>query len=102
MTSDATRSKVGINTLTIANTPPAKPPRLYATARYDTIEWRRASHPEDVPEGRPVEKIPGRRLVKKAEETGNEVEVPLAQNLGLVDLLKHLAKEVQEDHLAAF
>jgi membrane protein len=49
-----------------------------------------------------VEKIPGRRLIKKAEETGNEVEVPMAQNLGLVELLKRLAKEIQEDHLAAF
>ena len=49
-----------------------------------------------------MEKIPGRRLIKKAEETGNEVEVPMAQNLGLVELLKRLAKEIQEDHLAAF
>jgi membrane protein len=49
-----------------------------------------------------VDKIPGRRLLKKAEETGNEVEVPMAQNLGLANLLKRLAKEVQQDHLAAF
>lgn len=49
-----------------------------------------------------MDKIPGRRLLKKAEETGNEVEVPMAQNLGLANLLKRLAKEVQQDHLAAF
>jgi membrane protein len=49
-----------------------------------------------------VDKIPGRRLVQKAEEAGNQVEVPMARNLGMVELLKRLAKEVQEDHLAAF
>ncbi len=49
-----------------------------------------------------MDKIPGRNLAKKAEETGNQVEVPMTQNLGLVELLKRLAKEVQEDHLAAF
>jgi membrane protein len=49
-----------------------------------------------------VDKIPGRRLVQKAEEAGNQVEVPMARNLGMVELSKRLAKEVQEDHLAAF
>jgi membrane protein len=49
-----------------------------------------------------VDKIRGRNLAKKAEETGNQVEVPMTQNLGLVELLKRLVKEVQEDHLAAF
>lgn len=49
-----------------------------------------------------MDKIPGRRLAKKAEETGNEVEVPMAQNLGLVELIKRLVQEIQEDHLAAF
>jgi hypothetical protein len=49
-----------------------------------------------------VDKIPGRRLVQKAEEAGNQVEVPMARSLGMVELLKRLAKEVQEDHLAAF
>ncbi len=49
-----------------------------------------------------MDKIPGRRLMQKAEETGNQVEVPMARNLGMVELLKRLAKEVQEDHLAAF
>ena len=49
-----------------------------------------------------MENIPGKKLVEKAEEAGNQVEVPGAQNLGLVDLLKRLAREAQEDHLAAF
>jgi membrane protein len=49
-----------------------------------------------------VEKIPGRKLVKKAEEAGDKVEVPMAQNLGLVGLLKRTFQEVGEDHLAAF
>ena len=47
-------------------------------------------------------KIPGKRLVNKAEETGNAVEVPMAQDLGLVELLKRTFKEVSKDHLAAF
>ena len=49
-----------------------------------------------------MERIPGWRWVKKAEETGNQVEVPMAQNLGMVNLLKRLGKEIQKDHLAAF
>ena len=49
-----------------------------------------------------MDKIPGRRLAQKAEETGNQVEVPMARNLGMVELLKRLGKEIQEDHLAAF
>lgn len=50
-----------------------------------------------------MDDIPGKRLVKKAEETGNEVTVPMTQRrLGLVELLKRTAKEVGEDHLAAF
>jgi len=47
-------------------------------------------------------KIPGMRLVRKAERTGNEVGVPLAHNLGLVELLKRTYREMGEDHLAAF
>jgi membrane protein len=47
-------------------------------------------------------KIPGMRLFKRAERTGNEVEVPMARDLGLVDLLKRTYKEVGEDHLMAF
>ena len=50
-----------------------------------------------------MDKMPGKRIVEKAEETGNEVPVPLTRRrLGLVELLKRTAKEVQEDHLAAF
>ena len=49
-----------------------------------------------------MEKIPGRRLVKKAEEAGNEVGVPMTRDLGLVELLKRTFKEAGDDHLAAF
>jgi membrane protein len=50
-----------------------------------------------------VDKIPGKRLVEKAEKTGNEVPVPMTgRRLGLAELLKRTAKEMQEDHLAAF
>jgi membrane protein len=50
-----------------------------------------------------VDKIPGKRLVEKAEKTGNEVPVPMTgRRLGLAELLKRTAKEIQEDHLAAF
>ena len=49
-----------------------------------------------------VEKIPGTRLVKKAEGAGNAIGVPMARDLGVVELLKRTFKEVQEDHLAAF
>jgi membrane protein len=47
-------------------------------------------------------KIPGMRLIKKAERKGNEVEVPVAKNLGLVDLFKLTYKEMNEDHVMAF
>jgi membrane protein len=47
-------------------------------------------------------KIPGMRLIKKAESKGNEVEVPLAENLGLVDFFKLTYKEMNEDHVMAF
>ncbi len=49
-----------------------------------------------------MDKIPGRRLAKKAEEAGNAVRVPMARGLGLVELLKRTFKEIEEDHLAAF
>jgi membrane protein len=50
-----------------------------------------------------MDKIPGKRLVEKAEKTGNEVPVPMTgRRLGLAELLKRTAKEMQEDHLAAF
>src|SRR5918997_914699 len=47
-------------------------------------------------------KIPGMRLIKKAESKGNEVEVPVAENLGLVDFFKLTYKEIDEDHVMAF
>ncbi len=47
-------------------------------------------------------KIPGMRLIKKAESKGNEVEVPVAENLGLIDFLKLTYKEMSEDHVMAF
>ena len=47
-------------------------------------------------------KIPGMQWIKKAESKGNEAEVPMAENLGLVDLFKLTYKEVEEDHVMAF
>src|SRR5215218_696763 len=47
-------------------------------------------------------KIPGMQLMKKAESKGNEVEVPVAENLGLVDFFKLTFEEVGEDHVMAF
>ncbi len=47
-------------------------------------------------------KIPGMQLIKKAESKGNEVEVPVAENLGLVDFFKLTYKEMSEDHVMAF
>jgi membrane protein len=47
-------------------------------------------------------KIPGMQLIKKAERKGNEAEVPVAENLGLVDFFKLTFKEVSEDHVSAF
>src|SRR5918911_3349777 len=47
-------------------------------------------------------KIPGIQLIKKAESKGNEAEVPVAENLGLVDFFKLTFKEVDEDHVMAF
>src|SRR5215210_1436333 len=47
-------------------------------------------------------KIPGMQILKKAEQKGNEAELPLAENLGLVHFFKLTFKEVSEDHLIAF
>ena len=47
-------------------------------------------------------KILGMRLLKRAKRVGNEPDVPLAQNLGLVEFFKQLFKEASEDLLAAF
>src|SRR5215207_1873844 len=47
-------------------------------------------------------KIPGMQMLKKAERKGNEAEVPMTQDLGLVDYFKLTFKEVEEDHVSAF
>ena len=47
-------------------------------------------------------KIPGMQLIRKAESKGNKAEVPMAENLGLVDFFKLTYKEVSEDHVMAF
>ena len=47
-------------------------------------------------------KIPGKQILKRAEEKGNQAEVPVAENLGLVDFFKLTFKEVGEDHVSAF
>ena len=47
-------------------------------------------------------KIPGTQLIKKVEQKGNQAEVPVAENLGLVDFFKLTFKEVGEDHVSAF
>jgi membrane protein len=47
-------------------------------------------------------KIPGMQVIKKAESKGNEAEVPMAENLGLVDFFKLTYREVSEDHVMAF
>ena len=59
--------------------------------------WSRKGFPED--DGL---KIPGRKLVGKAEETANVVGVPMTRGLGLVDLLKKTSKEAWKDHLDVF
>lgn len=47
-------------------------------------------------------KIPGRRLLSKAERAGNQAEVPMTRDLGMVDFFKLTFKEVGEDHVMAF
>jgi membrane protein len=47
-------------------------------------------------------KIPGKQLIERAQSKGNEAEVPMAQNLGLVDFVKLTYKEMNEDHVMAF
>jgi membrane protein len=50
-----------------------------------------------------VDNIPGKKIVEKAEETGNEIPIPLTRKrLGLVEFVKRTAQEINEDHLAAF
>lgn len=47
-------------------------------------------------------KIPGRKLLGKAEETANVVGVPMTRDLGFADLLKRTFKEAWKDHLDVF
>jgi membrane protein len=47
-------------------------------------------------------KIPGVQILKKAEQKGNEAEVPMTEDLGLVDFFKLTYEEVEEDHVMAF
>jgi membrane protein len=60
-------------------------------------EWSRRGFPEE--DGL---KIPGMKLVGKAEEIGNVVGVPMTRGLGLADLLKRTFKEAWKDHLDVF
>jgi membrane protein len=46
--------------------------------------------------------IPGMQILKKAEQKGNEAEVPVAENLGIVEFFKLTFKEVGDDHVMAF
>ena len=46
--------------------------------------------------------IPGKKIVEKAEQKGNEVAIPRTERLGLVDFFKLTFKEVGEDHVSAF
>jgi membrane protein len=46
--------------------------------------------------------IPGKKLIEKAEDKGNEVAIPRTERLGLVEFFKLTFKEVGEDHVAAF
>jgi membrane protein len=47
-------------------------------------------------------KIPGKQILNKAERKGNEAEMPMTEDLGLVDFFKLTYKEVEEDHVMAF
>jgi membrane protein len=42
------------------------------------------------------------QILKKAEQKGNKAEVPMTEQLGLVDFFKLTFKEVEEDHVSAF
>jgi membrane protein len=47
-------------------------------------------------------KIPGIQIIKKAERKGNEAEIPMTEDLGMVDFFKLTYKEIEEDHVMAF
>lgn len=46
--------------------------------------------------------VPGKKIIEKAEEKGNEVAIPKTDRLGLVDFFKLTFKEMGEDHVMAF
>lgn len=46
--------------------------------------------------------IPGMKYLKRVRGTGNEVEVPMTRNLGLVDLLIETYKQASKDNLSSF
>ncbi len=60
-------------------------------------KWTRKGFPEE-----DELKIPGMKLVGKAEEIGNVVGVPMTRGLGLSNLLKRTFEEAWKDHLDAF
>jgi membrane protein len=47
-------------------------------------------------------KIPGIKIIEKAERKGNEAEIPMTEDLGLIQFLKLTYKEMDEDHVMAF
>ena len=47
-------------------------------------------------------KIPGIKIIKRAERKGNEAQIPMTEDLGLVQFLKLTYKEMEEDHVMAF
>src|SRR5215210_9102764 len=47
-------------------------------------------------------KIPGKQILERAEQKGNEAQVPMTEQLGLVDFFKLTSEEVSEDHVMAF
>jgi membrane protein len=47
-------------------------------------------------------KIPGIQIIKKAERKGNEAEIPMTEDLGMVDFFKLTYQDVEEDHVMAF
>lgn len=49
-----------------------------------------------------MNRIPGLRLLRRAERRGNEIGVPMTRGLGIVDLLKQSFRQAGRDHLDAF
>ncbi len=46
--------------------------------------------------------LPGMKWLRRAEETGNQVDVPMTRQLGLVEFVKLVFKQAGEDHVGAF